>query len=134
MSQLIADCLYYILEYLEDDRVTLHSCLIVNRLWCEVAVRILWRDGLKYNTKIFITLIACLPKESIKILHDNGIIIPTPTSKPPMFNYVAFCKSLSIGVIQSKVETLLKNQKTDDNICILMQEILKLFMSQISSL
>ena len=77
MSKLIVDCLYYILEYLEDDRATLFSCLLVNRLWCEVAIRILWRNGLTYNTKSYITLIACLPKESIEILHDNGITIPT---------------------------------------------------------
>ena len=63
MSQLIADCLYCVLEYLENDKVTLYSCLIVNRLWCEVAVRILWRNGDNYNTKNFITLIACLPKK-----------------------------------------------------------------------
>ena len=44
MFQLLADCLYEIFEYLEDDKVTLHSCLLVNRLWCEIAVRILWRN------------------------------------------------------------------------------------------
>ena len=49
MSQLPADCLNEIFEYLEDDKVTLRSCLLVNRLWCEVAVRILWRNSLKYN-------------------------------------------------------------------------------------
>src|SRR5436853_195598 len=134
MSQLIADCLYYILEYLENDKVTLYSCLIVNRLWCEVAVRILWRNGLKYKPKTIITLIACLPKKSIEILHDNGII-PTPTSNPPMFNYAAFCKNLSIDIIQYNVKWLLKRtKKTEDKVRILLQEILKLFMSQISSL
>src|SRR5436305_10117831 len=111
MSQLIADCLYDILEHLEDDEDTLCSCLIVNRLWCEVAVRILWRNGHYYNTKNITTLIACLPKESMKILHENGIIIPTPTSKLPMFNYASFCKSLSISVIRIEVTKLLENQQ-----------------------
>ena len=45
MSQLPSDCLREIFEYLKDDIVTLHSCLFVNNLWCEVAVRILWRHS-----------------------------------------------------------------------------------------
>ena len=92
MSQLLADCLDEIFEHLEDDIVTLYSCILVNRLWCEVAVRILWRYGQNYNTKTFITLIACLPNESKEILHNNGITISFPSSKPPMFNYASFCK------------------------------------------
>ena len=107
MSQLPADCLNEIFEYLEEDKVTLRSCLLVNHLWCELSVRILWRSIRNYNT-----LIACLPNESKEILHNNGIIIPTPTSKPPMFNYAAFCKSLSIDIIQSNVTRLIaKNQE-----------------------
>ncbi len=44
MTQLLADCLNEIFEYLEKDEVTLYSCLLVNRLLCEVSVRILWRN------------------------------------------------------------------------------------------
>ncbi len=49
--QLPADCLNDIFEYLENDKVTLHSCLLANRLWCEVSVRVLWRNiwNLKYS-------------------------------------------------------------------------------------
>jgi len=68
------DCLNEIFEYLERNRTTLHSCLLVNRLWCEVSVRILWRDicNIKYYfcrfslpfevaKSIINSLIACLP-------------------------------------------------------------------------
>src|SRR5436305_203639 len=96
MPQLLADCLEEIFEYLENDKATLRSCLLVNHLWCEIAVRILWRNSLKYNAKTYNTLIACLPNESKEILHNSGIIIPTLTSEPPMFNYATFCKNLSI--------------------------------------
>ena len=44
MSQLPADFINEIFEYLDDDKITLYSCLLVNRLWCEVSVRILWRE------------------------------------------------------------------------------------------
>src|SRR6266498_4696728 len=96
MSKLPADCLNEIFEYLEDDNVTLYSCLLVNRLWCEVSVRIFWRSIWNYNNRAYNTLISCLPNESKEILYKNGIVISTPTSKSPMFNYAAFCKILSI--------------------------------------
>jgi hypothetical protein len=44
MSQLPADCLNEIFEHLADDKFVIYSCLTVNRLWCEIAVRILWRN------------------------------------------------------------------------------------------
>ena len=71
MAQLLADCLNDIFEYLEKDIVTLYSCLLVNRLWCEIAVRFLWKDTRDYKPKTFVTLIACLPSESKEILHNN---------------------------------------------------------------
>ncbi|UZO04269.1 uncharacterized protein OCT59_024660 [Rhizophagus irregularis] len=73
--QLTTDCLNYIFEYLYDDKITLYSCLLVNHLCCEVAVRILWRNVWKFydfgekpyiSLSIINTLIACLPKESEK--------------------------------------------------------------------
>ncbi|RIA83042.1 hypothetical protein C1645_834415 [Glomus cerebriforme] len=88
---ILADCLSEIFEYLYD-KPNLYSCLLVNHLWCNISVRILWRNIWKcdYPTKdssekILNTLIACLPNESKELLYENEIIIPTPTSKPPLF-------------------------------------------------
>src|ERR1051325_6431982 len=105
MSQLSADCLYGIFEYLEKDKVTLRSCLLVNRLWCEISVRILWRNIRNYNT-----LIACLPNESKENLHKDGIITSTSTPRPPMFNYATFCKILSIHQVDCRIMRLLNQQ------------------------
>src|SRR6266496_6334004 len=85
MSQLPSDCLNEIFVYLDDDKISLYSCLLVNRLWCEVAVRILWRSIWNYNKRTYNILISCLPNE---ILSKNGIITSTSTLKPPLFNYV----------------------------------------------
>jgi hypothetical protein len=140
MFQLPIECLYEILECLEDDEDTLSSCLLVNRLWCEIAVRILWRNVWNYSTTNVITLISCLPNESKKILYKNGIIISAPTSKTPLFNYAAFCKELSINKVNSMIEQLLKSQQNiqsrsiSNNTCIIAQELHKLFMKQIPSL
>ncbi|GBC46205.2 hypothetical protein GLOIN_2v1531010 [Rhizophagus irregularis DAOM 181602=DAOM 197198] len=136
MTQLTADCLYEILEYLEDDKFTLYSCILVNRFWCEIAVRIFWRNVCNYNT-----LISCLPNKSKEILYENGIFISTLNSKTPIFNYASFCKVLSINLVHYKIGELLRNQQNfssqglyNNKYIIVVQEIFKMFMNQISSL
>ncbi|CAB4429410.1 unnamed protein product [Rhizophagus irregularis] len=131
MSRLPADCLTEIFEHL-DDKNSLYSCLLVNRLWCKISVGFYWRDMENYSTSNFNTLISCLPNESKEILSENKIIISTPTLNP-MFNYASFCKVLSIDRVYTKVEELLMNQENfsfhdlKDDIIILSQEIFKLF-------
>src|SRR6266540_338951 len=129
-SQFSADCLNEIFAYLKD-KMTLHSCLLVNRHWCEVSVRILWKRIQNYDT-----LIACLPSESREILFKNEIVISTPTSKPPLFNYVAFVKNLSINEIVKNILRILQtitSKSFDDNKSIIVtQEMFKMLMNQIS--
>src|SRR5581483_8219299 len=140
MSKLPVDCLNEIFEYLEDDRITLYSCLLVNRSWCEVSVRIYWKDVWNYGISNFSALIACLPNESKEILSKNGITISIPISKSPTFNYVSFCKVLSINRLRYLIEKLLKRQQSisSPNIKysthIVLQEIYKMFINQISSI
>ncbi|CAG8693635.1 4583_t:CDS:2 [Funneliformis caledonium] len=50
-------------KYLNED---LLACLLVMRLWCEIAVRILWRIIKKFET-----LLAYLPNESEATLIQN---------------------------------------------------------------
>ncbi|RIA90193.1 hypothetical protein C1645_876268 [Glomus cerebriforme] len=150
-SRLPADCLNEIFDYLEEDKPTLHSCLLVNRLWCKISIRILWRNiwDLKYSvtyqhrpkvaSAILSTLVACLPNESKELLYKNGIFIPTPTSKPPLFNYVAFCKVLSICEIGRIIDDTLEkipitSQSLKDRKSLIANEIIKMFINQISSL
>src|SRR5437868_4842093 len=145
-----ADCLNEIFENLEKDIITLHSCLLVNRLWCQVSVRILWRDIWKFRysackdlsrvaSSIISTLIACLPSESKELLHENKIFIATPTSKPLLFNYAAFCKVLCIHEICHFVYEVFKNNppvtslSSEDRNYLIIEEIVKMFMNQISS-
>src|SRR5947199_480261 len=136
------DCLSDVFENLEDDKATLHSCLLVNRLWCKVSVRILWRNCVTYNGQpkialsILSTLISCLPNNSKELLHKNEIFISTPTSKPPLFNYVSFLKVLSINDIVEIIHNVVKNVPFGLNrkCCLVTKELLKTFMNQVSSL
>ena len=47
MSKLNKDVLSMIFEELLDDKNSLYSLILVNRMWCEVAVPILWYDPWK---------------------------------------------------------------------------------------
>src|SRR6266540_4718925 len=100
---------------------------------CEVSVPILWTSIQNYNT-----LIACLPNESKEILFKNEIIISTPISKPLLFNYVVYIKSLS-DEIGDEISNLLENNqqpitsRLDSNqMIVVTQEIFKMLMNQIS--
>jgi hypothetical protein len=137
--QLPNECLNEILEYLEKDKLTLYSCLLVNCLWCKIAVRILWRNILDHKRAyqrhllrveklILSTIIACLPNKSKELLYKNEIFITAPTSNPPLFNYLEFCKALSINEIALIVYGALSNRDLVAN------EIIKMFANQISSL
>ncbi|PKY37570.1 hypothetical protein RhiirA4_536547 [Rhizophagus irregularis] len=138
--QLPADCLSEIFDYLENDKITLYSCLLVNRLWCEIAVRILWKDVFCSSTpcprvvlSLLSPIIACLPNESKDLLYKNGIFFKTSTWKPPLFNYASYCKILSINKIDQMIQNaFLQNLNSDKEL--ILQEILKVLMSQISSL
>ncbi|GBC02592.1 hypothetical protein RclHR1_00470022 [Rhizophagus clarus] len=153
VCQLPADCLNEIFEHLDDDKLTLYSCLLVNHLWCEISVRILWRNiwnfrcsifrqyrPLSVATSILSTLIACLPNESKELLYKNKIFISTPTSKPLFFNYAAFCKVLSINEINRIVDSVLRDEPTINSLSLkdrnflVANEVIKMFTDQISSL
>jgi hypothetical protein len=120
--KLLPDCFNNIFEFLEDDNKTLYSCLLVNRLWCKLSVRILWRKNiwdLQYNsiksTKVLGILISCLPNESKDLLYENKIFIPTPTTKAPLFDYASFCKFISIDEINLMIENFQERSDDDDD-------------------
>src|SRR2546423_7040349 len=117
-STIPTDCLNDVFENLEDDKITLHSCLLVSRIWCKISVRILWRDiwNFKYSNRqsevasaILSTLISCLPNESKELLQKNEIFIST-LLKPPLFNYAAFCKVLLTNEISQTIIEALTSQ------------------------
>ncbi|RIA92708.1 hypothetical protein C1645_820297 [Glomus cerebriforme] len=112
--QLTIDCLNEIFENL-DDKKTLHSL----------------------STAILSTLVACLSNESKELLFKNEIFISTPTSKPPLFNYPAFCKVLSIDniyLIIGETTPIFTALRLKDRSDLVVNEVVKMFLTQISSL
>src|SRR6266542_1623948 len=111
MSKLNKDTLFLIFEELQDDSKFLFSCLMVNRLWSETVIPILWRNPWNYdinysNKSYLFTIIAYyLPNDIKEFLTRQGIQLPSPSYKSLLFDYLSFCRSININTIKSIIST-----------------------------
>ncbi|RIA92908.1 hypothetical protein C1645_820104 [Glomus cerebriforme] len=140
MSLINEDCLSLIFEELHDDRSSLYSCLLVNKIWCKFVVPILWRDPwnflniLKDSTKdkLFLnTLLLHLPEESknyLKNQDNNSINIPQ--QRHPLFNYVSFIKYIRQKYKSLDIEIIYNPSYNYELKSLLEQEIYKLLISK----
>uniref|UniRef100_U9SLE1 Uncharacterized protein n=1 Tax=Rhizophagus irregularis (strain DAOM 181602 / DAOM 197198 / MUCL 43194) TaxID=747089 RepID=U9SLE1_RHIID len=83
MSKLNKDILFLIFEELREDSKSLFSCLMINRLWCETAIPILWRNPWCYNE--FIT--------------NQEIQLPSGSNQSLLFDYFSYCRSVNRLII-----------------------------------
>jgi hypothetical protein len=106
MSKFNKDILFLLFEELIDDSKTLFSCLMVNKLWCETIVPILWRNpwcyrGINYSGKNYLLVIFSfyLTDDIKEFLTRQGIQLPSSIYQSLSFDYLSFCKSMNINVI-----------------------------------
>jgi hypothetical protein len=134
MTQLNKDVLLMILEELKDDRTSLHSCLLVNRTWCEITVPILWktigRKRLFDNAidKLFNVVHSHLSEDSKVILKEQGINLFTEDYRyrQPLFNYIKFLEKFELTF-----DNMIYSRKTkDSDMNIIRKELLKLFINK----
>src|SRR2546423_9066750 len=104
MSKLNKDILFLLFEELQYDSKSLFSCLLVNRLWCETVVPILWKNpwcyDINYRNKSSLYNIVTLSlSDDIKeILKSEGVqFTSTIMQKPLLFDYLSFCRSMNIN-------------------------------------
>src|SRR6266487_3566860 len=103
MSKLNRDILYLIFKEFQDDKMTLYSCLLVNKTWCEIIIPILWKNPWKFlkgEEKLLLNLIiSFLSDESI----SQGIDFLRKSYKRPLINYISFCKHLNFNAIERMI-------------------------------
>jgi hypothetical protein len=105
MSKLNKDILFLIFEELEIDSKSLFSCLMVNKLWCETVVPILWRNPWRYNIKyrnktyLFIIITFYLSDNTKEFLIEQGIQLPLASYQSLFFDYLSYCRSINIKTI-----------------------------------
>ncbi|GBB97053.1 hypothetical protein RclHR1_02900016 [Rhizophagus clarus] len=162
MPHIIGDCLEIILNELRFDSSSLHSCILVNRLWCRIAIPILWKKFFYFyycnrtepnsRNKFYDIIIYLLPKSSKQLLIDNNILNNnnnnSTTNSLPLFNYINFFSQISPNFIDNVIQKLInKDFKTikfqekddetyndDNNNFILEQEIYKLFINNCNNI
>ncbi|GES79124.1 hypothetical protein GLOIN_2v1774377 [Rhizophagus clarus] len=89
-----------IIQYFRNDFSTLYSCILVNRLFCRIAIPILWEDPFSIPTVNydFIQIyLHNLNEDDKKKLNQYGIdkkLIPSNT----LFNYPSYIKCLNIQI------------------------------------
>ncbi|CAB4442404.1 unnamed protein product [Rhizophagus irregularis] len=137
MSKLNKDILFLIFEELQDDSKSLFSSLMVNRIWCETVIPILWRDpwcyGINYINKNYLfTIIASYLSDDIKeFLTRQGIQLQPVLFQPLLFDYLSFCRSINVNTLNIVISigsSLAYNQ------FLLQQEFYCLFMKKFPEL
>ncbi|CAG8454321.1 8574_t:CDS:1, partial [Scutellospora calospora] len=116
------DCIHEVLKCLRHDTETLHSCLLVNRLWCELSVPILWKDpwarffNLPFSKPSFTqpialinTYISSLTRESILKLEKNGFNLSSISSSTT-FNYPMYLRCLDLEFLYWLVMKWVQNK------------------------
>jgi hypothetical protein len=97
---------YEIIKYFKNDFTTLYSCILVNRLWCRLAIPLLWENPFSIPTKNYNFIEIYLDnlngdfqtKLNEYKINDNSLLSNT------LFNYPKFLKYLNIYNIVSSVE------------------------------
>ncbi|EXX76174.1 uncharacterized protein OCT59_010122 [Rhizophagus irregularis] len=102
MSKLNKDILYLLFEELQDNSNFLFSCLMVNKLWCEIVIPLLWKDPWRYidyrtNKNPLYSIITSYFSDDIKeFLKKEGIQI---LGQSLAFDYLTFCRSINVDII-----------------------------------
>ncbi|EXX63096.1 hypothetical protein GLOIN_2v1871149 [Rhizophagus irregularis DAOM 181602=DAOM 197198] len=106
----LPELIYEIIEYFQNDYSTLHSCILVNKLWCRSAIPLLWENPFSIPTGNynFIEIYLHYLNDDLKSkLNEYKIIGPLLTTNT-LFNYPSFIRYLNIRKINSSIEMWLK--------------------------
>src|ERR1051325_1958776 len=132
MSILNKDVLFLLFEELQFDSKSLFSCLMVNRIWCETVIPILWRNpwrfnNIRYHNKISLynTITSYLADDIKEFLIKQGIKLLPTSQKSPLFDYLSFCRSIDVSIMNYIISI---GSSSDYNQFLLQQEIYGLLM------
>ena len=96
--------LFLLFKELQSDSRSLFSCLLVNKLWCETVIPILWRDPWRYEgninyqkaSSLYHIIILSLPNDIKEFLTNQGIQLFPISHQSLSFDYLSFCRSINM--------------------------------------
>jgi hypothetical protein len=101
-----------VIQHFRYDYKTLHSCILVNRLWCRLAVPLLWEDpfSIKFPKNYhFIEIYLNNLNEDYKAkLNEYVIHNDLFPSNYTLFNYSSFIQHLDTGKVLNFIEKWIK--------------------------
>ncbi|CAB5199767.1 unnamed protein product [Rhizophagus irregularis] len=91
----LTELTYEVIKYFQNDLSTLHSCILVNRLWCRLAIPLLWENPFSIHTGNynFIEIYLHSLNDDFKI--NKYKIINKSSHSNILFNYPRFLKYLN---------------------------------------
>ncbi|PKK67820.1 hypothetical protein RhiirC2_783025 [Rhizophagus irregularis] len=111
----LPELIYEIIKYFQNDYSTLYSCVLVNRLWCRLAIPLLWENPFSIPTKNhnFIIIYLYNLNDRCKMILNEYQIIDNLLLSNSLFNYPSFLKYVNIDkVISSVAEWMLEVSNT----------------------
>jgi hypothetical protein len=109
-----------IIQHFRYDFSTLYSCILVNRLWCYLAIPLLWENPFSIPTKNYNCIkiyLYYLNEDSKAKFNEYGIDDELSTSNNTLFNYPSFIKYLSIHNVCYSIEKWVENNNYNYNNC-----------------
>ncbi|CAB4431926.1 unnamed protein product [Rhizophagus irregularis] len=104
-----------IIQYFRDDISTLHSCILVNKFWCQITIPLLWKDPFSMKNpknlhfiEIYLQKINEKDKEQLNRCGINNNVFPSKT----LFNYSYFIKCINTRNIYSIIIKWIKVNET----------------------
>ncbi|UZO06293.1 uncharacterized protein OCT59_026622 [Rhizophagus irregularis] len=89
---------YDIIQYFRNDIPTLHSCILVNRFWCQIVIPLLWKDPFSMKNpknfhfiELYLQKISEKDKTQLNRCGINNNVFPSNT----LFNYSNFIKCIN---------------------------------------
>ncbi|GBC34034.1 uncharacterized protein OCT59_019081 [Rhizophagus irregularis] len=96
---------YEVIKYFQNDYSTLHSCVLVNRLWCRLSIPLLWENPFSIPTgnysfiEIYLQNLNGELKTKFNEHKNNEILLLSNT----IFNYPSFIKYLDLSKFSNSV-------------------------------
>ncbi|PKY25994.1 hypothetical protein RhiirB3_441145 [Rhizophagus irregularis] len=97
---------YEVIKYFQNDYSTLHSCILVNRLWCRLAIPLLWENPFSIPTGNynFIEIYLHNSTDDLKTKFNKYKLFNKSFPSNTLFNYPRFLKYLNTQNFMFSVE------------------------------
>ncbi|CAB5199751.1 unnamed protein product [Rhizophagus irregularis] len=88
---------YEVIKYFQNDYSTLHSCILVNRLWCRLSIPLLWENPFSIYAKNhnYIEIYLLYINDDLKTTFYKYKVINNSLPSSTLFNYPKFLKYLN---------------------------------------